>query len=193
MRPYAAIAIMLFIAVGCSSDKKLARTALWTAANAVDVALSPDADKFAPNEVTELQNKLASLNSAYVHRDYAAVIDQAAAVSASANHLADMVLIDEQTEAKQRAQWGAYDTLLPNLLGAVHARLQELNRFGRTDTHVNLSAARVGLGQADDEWKEAMNAYVLGELTRALDASRQAKSNAEAAAAAIDLQQFADR
>lgn len=94
MRPYAAIAIMLFIAVGCSSDKKPARTALWTAANAVDVALSPDADKFAPIEVTELQNKLASLNSAYEHCDYAAVIDQAAAVSASANHLADMVLID---------------------------------------------------------------------------------------------------
>jgi hypothetical protein len=187
---YAALALAILAAAACSAQMQPAQSALETSANAVNAALTPDADKYAPKEVTALQSKLAELKSTFDAKNYPAVITGASDVTAAAHELTQIVSADKASEAKRLAsEWSEFGESMPKLLGSVRAKIDELNREKHVPKNVNLSSARADLNEADNLWDKAKSAHDRGEAADALASSKQAKSKAEAAAADINLQQ----
>jgi hypothetical protein len=189
----AALALAILAVAACSAQKQPAQSALETATDAVNAALTPDADKYAPKEVTALQSKLAELKSAFDAKNDPAVITGAYDVTAAAHELTQIVsAVNKDSEAKRLAsEWSEFGESMPKLLGSVHAKIDELNREKHVPKNVNLGGARAELNEADNLWDKAKSAHDRGETADALASSKQAKSKAEAAAADIDLQQLA--
>ena len=189
---YAALALAILAVAACSAQRQPAQSALETATDAVNAALTPDADKYAPKEVTALQSKLAELKSAFDAKNDPAVITGASDVTAAAHQLTQIVSVNKDSEAKRLAsEWSEFGESMPKLLGSVHAKIDELNREKHVPKNVNLSKARAELNEADNLWDKAKSAHDRGEAADALASSKQAKSKAEAAAADINLQQLA--
>jgi len=189
---YTAIAFLTLAAAACSAQMQPAKSALETATNSVNAALTPDADKYAPKEVTALQSKLAELKSTFDAKNYPAVITGASDVTAAAYELTQTVSVDRDSEVKRLAgEWSEFSDSMPKLLDSVHAKLDELNRQKHLPKNVNLSSARADLDEAEKIWDKAKSAHDRGEAADALASSKQAKSKAEAAAADINLLQLA--
>jgi hypothetical protein len=188
----AALVLAILGAAACTVQRQSAQAALETATNAVNAALTPDADKYAPKEVTALQNNLAALKSTFDAKNDPAVITSASDVTAAAHELTQIVSASKESEVKRLAsEWSEFGESMPKLLGSVHAKIDELNREKRVPKNVNLSSARADIDEADSLWDKAKSAHDRGEAADALTSSKQAKSKAEAAAADINLQQLA--
>jgi hypothetical protein len=188
----AVLAFAILGAAACSEQRQSAQAALETATNAVNAALTPDADKYAPKEVTALQNNLAALKSTFDAKNDPAVITSASNVTEAAHELTQIASANKESEAKRLAsEWSEFGESMPKLLGSVHAKIDELNREKHVPKNVNLSSARADLDEADKLWGKAKSAHDRGEAADALASSKQAKSKAEAAASDINLQQFA--
>ena len=188
----AVLAFAILGAAACSEQKQSAQAALETATNAVNAALTPDADKYAPKEVTALQNNLAALKSTFDAKNATAAIASASNVTAAAHELTQIVSANKESEAKRLAsEWSEFGESMPKLLDSVHAKIDELNREKHVPKNVNLGSARAALDEADILWDKAKRAHDRGEADDALASSKLAKSKAEAAAAEIDLQQLA--
>lgn len=188
----AVLAFAILGAAACSEQRQSAKAALETATNAVNAALTPDADKYAPKEVTALQNNLAALKSTFDAKNDPAVITSSSNVAAAAHELTQIVAANKESEAKRLAsEWSEFGESMPKLLGSVHSKIDELNHEKHVPKNVNLGSARAALDQADILWDKAKRAHDRREAADALALSKQAKSKAEAAAAEIDLQQLA--
>ncbi|HEX3949789.1 MAG TPA: hypothetical protein VHW95_08070 [Steroidobacteraceae bacterium] len=185
---YGSLALAVVLATACSNQKDPAQKALDDATAAVNQSLTPDADKYAPKRVTELQGKLAELKSIFDAKNYAGVITAAPDVTMAAKELTRMVAADKDTETKElTAQWTDASAAVPKLLEAVHARVDELGKAKHAPKHVDLATARADLTEADGKWANAKSAYSNGKINDALAGAKEVKEKTEAAAAAIKL------
>jgi methyl-accepting chemotaxis protein len=186
---YATLIVAAAMTAACLSQKDPAQKALNDATGAVNQALTPDADKYAPNGVTALQGKLAALKTTFDGKNYATVITSAPDVMASARDLTQVVETNKEAESKKlAAQWTEATAPVRNLLETVHARVDELGKAKHPPKHVDLPTARTDLTAADDLWAKAKSSYGSGKIDEALASVKELKEKADAAAAAINLQ-----
>jgi hypothetical protein len=178
---------MLF-ACACATQKDPAQEALDAATSAVNSALSPDADKYAPKEVTALQAKLADLKAKFEMKNYAGVILGRPDVVAAAVELTQTVATSRDAESKRlTAQWSDISTSLPKSFSTVQSRIDELSKSKRQPKTVDVQTARSDLADAESKWNDAKVDYQSGKVTDALTTSQTVKSQVDAAAAALNL------
>jgi methyl-accepting chemotaxis protein len=186
---YATVIAAMAMASACLSQKDPAQKALNDATDAVNQALTPDSDKYAPSGVTALQGKLAGLKTSFDGKNYATVITAAPDVMVSARDLTQLVATNKEAEAKKlAAQWAEATAPVRNLLETVHAKVDELAKAKHPPKHVDLPTARTDLTAADDLWAKAKSSYGSGKIDEALASVQELKEKAKAAAAAINLQ-----
>jgi methyl-accepting chemotaxis protein len=174
---------------GCLSQKDPAQKSLADASNAVNQALTPDADKYAPKAVTAVQGKLAALRTNFDDKNYATVITTAPDVMAAARDLTQVVATNKEAETKKlAAQWTEATASVRNLLETVHAKVDEIAKAKHPPKHVDLPTAQSDLSAADDLWAKAKSSYSSGMIDDALASVKDLKEKAQAAAAAINLQ-----
>jgi hypothetical protein len=162
---------------------------LDAATTAVNSALTPDADKYAPKEVTALQAKLADLKTKFDSKNYAGVILGSPDVVAAAAELTQTAATSRDAESKRlTAQWSDISTSLPKSFDTIRSRIDELGKSKRQPKNVDVQTARSDLEDAESKWNEAKVDYQNGKVTDALAASQAVKSQVNAAAAAINLQ-----
>jgi hypothetical protein len=186
---YATCAAIVLLACACATQKDPAQEALDAATSAVNNAMTPDADKYAPKEVTALQAKLADLKAKFDMKNYAGVILGRPDVVAAAAELTQTAATSRDAESKRlTAQWSDTSTSLPKSFDTVQSRIDELSKSKRPPKNVDLQTARGDLADAESKWNEAKVDYQNGKVTDALAASQTVKSQVDAAAAAINLQ-----
>jgi hypothetical protein len=185
---YATCAAAVLLACACATQMDPAQEALEAASSAVNSALTPDADKYAPKEVTALQAKLADLKAKFDMKNYAGVILGRPDVEAAAAELTQTVATSRDAESKRlTAQWSDISTSLPKSFDTVESRIDELSKSKRPPKNVDLQTARSDLADAESKWSEAKVDYQNGKVTDALASSQAVKSQVDAAAAAINL------
>jgi hypothetical protein len=186
---YATCAAIVLFACACATQKDPAQEALDAATSAVNSALTPDADKYAPKEVTALQAKLTDLKAEFDVKNYAGVILDRPDVVAAAAELTQTVATSRDAESKRlTTQWSDISTSLPKSFDTVQSRIDDLSKGKRPPKNVGLQTARSDLADAESKWNEAKVDYQNGKVSDALAASQTVKSQVDAAAAAINLQ-----
>lgn len=189
VRLYAICAAAVLFACACATQMDPAQAALDAATGAVNSALTPDADKYAPKEVTALQAKLTDLKAKFDKKNYAGVILGRPDLVAAAAELTQTVATRRDAESKRlTAQWSDISTSLPKSIDTVQSRIDELSKSKRQPKNVDIQTARSDLADAESKWDEAKVDYQNGKVTDALAASQAVKGQVSAAAAAINLQ-----
>ena len=179
------VAALLFAA--CSSQMQPARQAIDDINSAI-VATSEDAGKYIPEQLSNVQGKLADLNAAYDKKDYATVLAEAPAVLTEAKGLPAAAAAKKDEIAKAlAAEWTQLLASVPQLVTSVKTRVEALSKSRRVPKDVNLSAAKSGLQDATVLWEQAQAASKDGNVAAAVAAAKDAKTKAEAAASALKM------
>ncbi|MGA2364846.1 MAG: hypothetical protein ABSG12_05075 [Steroidobacteraceae bacterium] len=179
------VAALLFAA--CSSQMQPARQAIDDISGAV-AATSEDAAKYIPEQLSDVQHKLADMNAAYDKKDYATVLAEAPAVLTEAKGLPAAAAAKKDEIAKAlAAEWAQLSASVPQLVTSVKTRVEALSKSRRVPKDVNLSAAKSGLQDSTVLWEQAQAASKDGNVAAAVAAAKDAKTKAEAAASALKM------
>jgi len=176
---------ILFVA--CANQMEPAKNALDNI-NTTLTSASADAQKYVPDRFTDAQTKVAALTASYEKKDYAAVVAGAPAVLAEVNGLAGAAAAkkDEMVKALGN-EWRSLAASVPQSLGAVQARIDDLSKTKRPPKDVDLGAAKSGLADATSAWDKAQEAFKAGNPEDAVTAAKDAQAKIASAAAALKL------
>jgi len=181
---FGAAALLL---AACSSQMQPARQAINDINSAI-VATSEDAGKYIPEQLSNVQGKLADLNAAYDKKDYATVLAEAPAVLTEAEGLPDAAAAKKDEIAKAlAAEWTQLSANVPELVTSVKTRVEVQSKSKRVPKDINLGAAKSGLQDASLLWEQAQAASEVGNVAAAVAAAKDAKTKAEAAASALKM------
>jgi len=183
---YFALCLFTLLSAACASKMEPAQQAIDAISDTV--ANSKDAAKYVPDQVTNVQSRLAELKASFAKQDYAAVLDAAPAVLDEANALEGAATVKkDQLRAAMVAEFNGLSASIPRLMDSVKTRLDTLSQTRRVPKGVDLAAAKSDFSDASAQWKSAQSAYRSGPIEDALESAKGAKTKFEAAAAALML------
>ena len=178
-------AAILFVA--CANQMEPAKNAIDNITATLG-AVTPDAQKYIPDQLASAQSKLAELTASYDKKDYAAVLSRAPAVLAEVNGLAAAAVAKKDEILKEVGnEWRALAASVPASVTAVQSRIDELSKTKRVPKGIDLTAAKSGLADATSAWEKAQTAFKSGNAEDAVAAGKDAKSKLDSAAAALKL------
>ncbi|MGO9990036.1 MAG: hypothetical protein ACLQAR_01650 [Steroidobacteraceae bacterium] len=153
-------------------------------------AAGTDAAKFAPDQLSDVQTKLAALKSSFDNQDYNGVLAAAPPVLSEAQGLAGAAAANkaEVTKALER-QWASMASDMPASITAIQNRIDMLGtkRNRKLAAGIDLNAARSGLSGAESLWSKAQGAFGNGNMEEAVMAAKDVKSKLDALATGLKV------
>jgi hypothetical protein len=183
------IVVAGFILAACANQKEPAQKMLGDIETAVNSA-SADASKYAPEELTDVQQKLGDLKASFDKKDYKAVVTAAPPVLSAAQALAGTAAAKKEQQLKSlNLQWTALAGVLPGNANVIQSRIDFLSRKEnkKLASGVDLDAARSGLGDATTLWSTAQAAFSSGRLDEAVTTANGVKIKLQGLAASMKL------
>ena len=176
---------ILFVA--CANQMEPAKNALDNINTTLN-SVSADAQKYVPDQFADAQTKVAALTASFEKKDYAAVVAGAPAVLAEVDGLSGAAAAkkDEMMKALGN-EWRSLAASVPQSLGAVQTRIDDLSKAKRVPKDVDLGAAKSGLADATSAWDKAQEAFKAGHPADAVTAAKDAQGKVASAAAALKL------
>ncbi len=173
--------------VACANQMEPAKNALDNI-NSTLTAVTPDAQKYAPDQLTQAQSKVAELSASFDKKDYAAVVAGAPAVLAEVNGLAAAAAAKKDEILKALGtEWRSLAVSIPQSVSAVQTRIDALSKSRHVPKDIDLGAAKSGLADAVSAWDKAQSAFKSGNAADAVTAAKDARSKLESAAVALKL------
>jgi hypothetical protein len=177
----------VILLAACANQMEPAKNALDNI-NSTLSAVSADAQKYAPDQLTHAQSKVAELSASFDKKDYAAVVAGAPAVLAEVNGLAGAAAAKKDEILKALGtEWRSLAASIPQSVSAVQTRIDALSKSRHVAKDIDLGAAKSGLADASSTWDKAQSAFKSGNAADAVTAAKDAKSKLESAAAALKL------
>lgn len=186
-RPFVILSLAGLIAVACAKNREPAERALMEIDNIVKQA-SADATRYLPDREAIVRAEVAELKASFEQADYSAVLARSPAVLAEVKDLATAVSLKKQEVTSELIrEWTTLDASLPPLIGAVRVRIDMLTKSKIPRKGVDLTRAKESIAAGDALWDKAESAFESGQLEDAVALLKDAKPEAEAAAAALQL------
>ncbi len=188
LRAYAVIATAAVALAACASKMQPAQQMI-SKIEAVVAAAQPEAAKYVPDQLKDVQDKVANLKTAFAQQDYGSVITAAPAVLASAQGLAaaaaqkKMVVMGELNE-----QWSRISANLPANVAAIQKRIEELSHNARLRKGIDLAAAKKSLDDVNSAWATAKSDFTGGHLGQAVSAVKDVQTKLQSLAQSIKFQ-----
>jgi len=184
---YAWVVVAAVVLAACANKMEPAQKLIGQIDSTVTAA-SADAEKYVPDQLKDVQGKLADLKASFDKKDYTAVITGAPAVLASAQGLAAAAAAkkDEIMQALN-GNWSNLAGTLPDAVGKIQARITELGKNRRMARGIDLASAKSGLEDATSLWSKAQAAFAAGNLEEAVSTAKDVKSKVDAVAETIKL------
>lgn len=167
------------------SQQEPAQTAIAGIESAVGAA-GADAAKYIPEQVAEVNGKLADLKKSFESQDYKAVIAGAPAVLESAKGLAAAAAAKKDDVVKlATADWGTLSASLPAMVKAAQDRVNALGKSRKPPE--GFEAAKAALSEATEGWTQAQAAQASGDIEQAAALARTVKEKTTAAFEALKM------
>jgi hypothetical protein len=189
LRQYALVSIVAIALAACASQKEPAQKMIGDIEAAVNAA-GADAAKYAPEQLTDIQNKLGTLKASFDKKDYKAVIDGAPPVMSEAQGLASAVSAKKDQVMKAlNDEWTSLAGVLPGNANAIQSRIDFLDKKANKKLAggVDLDAAKSGLSDVTSLWSKAQAAFAAGNVDEAVTTARSVKTKLDALAASLKL------
>jgi hypothetical protein len=181
-----AAAIML---AACAGQKEPAQKLIGDI-EATVIAASSEAAKYVPDQLADVQSKLASLKTSFDKQDYAAVVTGAPVVLSAAQGLATAAAAKKDEVLKElNDSWAGLAATVPEEVTAVQSRIELLSKKSgkKMAAGIDLDAARAAESDAMSLWSKAQAAFAAGNLEEAVNTAKDVKAKTEAAAASLKL------
>jgi len=181
--------IAVLMLVGCTSQKEPAKIALGNI-EAIVIASSGDAAKYAPDQLMDVQSKLGRLQASFDAKDYAAVVAGAPEAMTAAHGLISAAATAKATADKALTeQWTVLAATVPDYMVAIRRRLDLLNKKSsrRLAAGIDLGAASQRLDGAVSLWSKAQAAFATGNMPEAVSAAQRLKTDLETQAGPLML------
>jgi hypothetical protein len=188
-RSRACMALAAIVLAGCASQMEPAQRSI-SDIEAIVSAASPEAAKYVPDQLTDVQSKLGELKASFDKKDYAAVLTGAPAVLSAAQSLAGAAAAkkDELTKALNE-QWSGLAAVLPRSMTAIQSRLGLLGEKSSKQlaAGIDLDAAKDRLSSATSLWSKAQAAFATGNLTEAVTTAKTVRSDLDRLASTLNM------
>jgi hypothetical protein len=188
-RSRACMALAAIVLAGCASQMEPAQRSI-SDIEAIVSAASPEAAKYVPDQLTDVQSKLGELKASFDKNDYAAVLTGAPAVLSAAQSLAGAAAAkkDELTKALNE-QWSGLAAVLPRSMTAIQSRLGVLGKKSSKQlaAGIDLDAANDRLSNATSLWSKAQAAFATGNLTEAVTTAKTVRSDLDRLASTLNM------
>lgn len=184
---FAAVAFVGLVLAACADQKGPAQAAINGIESAVSAA-TDEASKYVPDQLADVQSKLAALKDSFARKDYKSVIAGAPAVLSAAQGLAAAAAAKKDEILTALAgDWKGLSASLPGVMDAVKSRVDMLGKSRRLPSGVDLATAKSSLADATGSWDKAKAAFAANNLEEAVSTAKDVKAKLDAAAAALKL------
>jgi hypothetical protein len=185
----ASVAFALLALAACSGDREPAQK-LIADIHAVVMAASPEAAKYVPEQLADVQTKFAALKTSFDKQDYAAVVMEGPALLGLASSLAtDAAAKKDAVLRALNDQWTGLAGSLPENVTAIRNRIEFLSKKSskKLAAGIDLDSAKAGIADAASLWSKAQAAFAAGNLDEAVTTANQVKSTVEGVAASLKM------
>lgn len=186
---YALISIAGVMLAACASQKEPAQKLIADIESTVTAA-SADAAKYVPDQLADVQAKLADLKASFDKQDYAAVVTGAPAVQSAAQALAPAAAAKKDEVMKAlNDQWTGLSGALPGEVTAIQSRIDLLSKKSskKLAKGIDLDAAKASLSDVTSTWSKARAAFAAGNLDEAVTTAKDVKSKVDALTASLKM------
>jgi hypothetical protein len=185
----AVISLAAIILGACAGQKEPAQKLIGEVESTVTAA-SPEAAKYVPDQLADVQSKLDALKASFAKRDFAAVVTQAPAVLSAAQGLATAAAAKKDEILKAlNDEWTVLAGSLPGDVTAIQSRVDLLGKKSskKLAAGIDLDAAKAGLADAASMWSKAQAAFAAGTLQEAVSTAKTVKARIDALATTLKV------
>ncbi len=173
----------------CSTQKAPAQKMLADIDAAVNAA-APDAAKYVPDQLAQVQGKLGGLKGSFDRKDYPGVLREGPPVLADAQTLEGAATAKRDLIARGFAdQWATLSSTLPGNASSIQSRIDFLSKREnrKLASGVDLAEARSDLSDAEALWTKAQDSRSQGDLEQAVMVAKSVQGKLTAIAASMKL------
>ena len=179
--PFALLGLAVLMLGACTSQREPAQIALGDI-EAVIVASSADAAKYAPDQLMDVQRTAGRLQASFDAKDYAAVLTAAPEAMAAAHGLISAAAAGRAASNKAlNEQWTALAVTVPDYMTAIRRRIDLFGKKSskRLAAGIDLGMATNRLDSASSLWSKAQAAFATGNLSEAVSTAQRLKMDLE--------------
>jgi hypothetical protein len=184
------LSLAAVILAACAGQKEPAQKLIGDIQATVTSA-STEAAKYIPDQLMDVQSRLAALQASFDRKDYAAVLSGAPPVLTAAESLATAAAEKKDEALKALTdKWTTLAGSVPGYLTAIQNRVDFLAKKSnkKAAAGIDLDGAKSGLSEAMALWSKAQAAFATGNLDEAVKTAQDVKSKAEALASTVKLE-----
>ncbi len=166
------------LAAACAGQKEPAEKALTELEGSL-AKISEQAEKYMPEEYTEVSTQLAALKSSYDAGDFKTVVTGAPKAAAAIRKLqADAIIAKAEYAKKMTEEWGEMANAIPDQIAAVDKQIVRYTSRGGTPKGLNRDEFKelvASFDAAKQAWGQAGEAGNAGKYEDAVTAAREVK------------------
>ena len=186
---FALISMAAIILTACAGQKEPAQKIIGDIESSV-AAASSEAAKYVPDQLADVQTKLADLKASFAKQDYAAVVTGGPAVLTAAQALATAAAAKKDEVLKAlNDQWTGLAGSLPGAVTAIESRIDLLGKKSskKMAAGIDLNAAKSGVSDASALWSKAQAAFAAGNMDEAVNTAKDVQAKLAALATSLKL------
>jgi chromosome segregation ATPase len=175
-----AIAASALLLGGCASQEEPARQALASAEASLN-EVRADAAQYAPEELQNVESRLARVKDDLAKKQYKDVLGGATQLTKETATLKEVV-VSKQTQAVAAThEWEALSEEVPKMVQAIESRVDSLSgsRLPKDVDKESFEAAKAALQSMKSLWAEASAAFEAGNAILATDKARMVQAKGE--------------